>query len=205
MLLSDVSVRRPVLATVLSLLIVLFGSAGLVLLPNRELPDVDPPVVSVTTVLPGAAAEVVETSVTQPLEDELIGIEGIRHITSTSREQSSQISIEFELSRDVEDGANDVRDRVARARRRLQLALEGMSVDADMAALESVREHIGRLAAEGQIDRELGDEGMRQRLRSFRDEARHDAARAELEQLKGELANSVIPAQSREVVPVTAG
>jgi multidrug efflux pump len=117
--LSEISIERPVLATVLSLLIVLFGALGLTRLPNRELPDVDPPVVSVTTVLPGAAPEVVETSLTQPLEDELIGIEGIRHLISTSREQVSQISIEFELSRDVEEAANDVRDRVARARRDL--------------------------------------------------------------------------------------
>ena len=84
MRLSEVAIERPVLATVLSLLIVLFGAVGLTQLSNRELPDVDPPIVSVTTVLPGAAAEVVESSVTQPLEDALIGIEGIRHLTSTT-------------------------------------------------------------------------------------------------------------------------
>ena len=95
MRLSEVMIERPVLATVLSLLIVLFGAIALLRLPNRELPDVDPPVVSVTTVLPGAAPEVVETSVTQPLEDVLIGIEGIKHITSRSREQASQISIDW--------------------------------------------------------------------------------------------------------------
>ena len=116
MRLSEVAIERPVLATVLSLLIVLFGAVGLTQLSNRELPDVDPPIVSVTTVLPGAAAEVVESSVTQPLEDELIGIEGVRHLTSTSRAEASLISIEFDLSRDLEEGANDVRDRVARAR-----------------------------------------------------------------------------------------
>ena len=88
----------------------------------------------------------------------------------------------------------------AQARRRLQLAIDGMSVDAEMAALESVREHIGRMSAEGRIDRELGDDGsMRRRLRAFRDDARHDAARAELEQLKAELARNVIPATAREV------
>jgi len=117
--LSEVSVERPVMASVFSLLIVLVGATGLAFLPNRELPDVDPPVVSVTTVLPGAAPEVVETSVTQPLEDELIGIEGVRHITSTSREQASQISVEFELGRDLEGASNDVRDRVGRAQRLL--------------------------------------------------------------------------------------
>jgi multidrug efflux pump len=116
---SEISIERPVLATVMSLVIVLVGAIALSRLPNRELPDVDPPVVSVSTVYRGAAPEVVETSVTQPLEDELIGIEGIRHITSLSREQVSDITIEFELSRDVDEAANDVRDRVARVRRTL--------------------------------------------------------------------------------------
>ncbi|GIW41104.1 MAG: acriflavin resistance protein [Candidatus Binatia bacterium] len=116
MKLSEICIRRPVLSTVLSLLVCLVGFLGLVRLPNRELPDVDPPVVSVTTVYPGAAPEVVETSVTQPLEDQLVAIEGVRHVTSTSREQVSAISVEFELSRDVDAAANDVRDRVARVR-----------------------------------------------------------------------------------------
>ena len=85
----------------------------------------------------------------------------------------------------------------AQARRRLQLAIDGMSVDAEMAALESVREHIGRLSTEGDIDKELGDDGgMRRRLRAFRDEARHEAARAELEQLKNELDPRVIPVEA---------
>jgi len=119
MRLSQTCIERPVLASVLSLVIVLFGGIGASQLQNRELPDVDPPVVSVTTVFPGAAPEVVETSVTQPLEDLLVGIEGVKHITSTSREQVSQISVEFTLDRDVENAANDVRDRVARARGQL--------------------------------------------------------------------------------------
>ena len=92
----------------MSLVIVLFGAISLTRLPNRELPDVDPPVVSVSTVFPGAAPEVVETSVTQPLEDQLIGIDGVKHVTSTSREEVSSISIEFELARDLEAAANDV-------------------------------------------------------------------------------------------------
>jgi multidrug efflux pump len=117
--LSQISIERPVLATVFSLVIALVGVISLMRLPNRELPDVDPPIVSVTTVLPGAAPEVVETSVTQVLEDQLIGIEGIRHMTSVSREQSSRISIEFALTRDVSEAANDVRDRVSRALRDL--------------------------------------------------------------------------------------
>jgi len=117
--LSQISIERPVLATVFSLVIALVGAISLMRLPNRELPDIDPPIVSVTTVLQGAAPEVVETSITQVLEDQLIGIEGIRHMTSVSREQSSRISIEFELSRDVSEAANDVRDRVSRALRDL--------------------------------------------------------------------------------------
>jgi hydrophobe/amphiphile efflux-1 (HAE1) family protein len=119
MKLSEVCIERPVLATVMSLLILLFGAIALTRLPNRELPNVDPPVVSVATVYPGAAPEVIETSVTQPLEDEIIGIAGIRHVTSVSREQVSAITAEFELSHDVDEAANDVRDRVARAKRHL--------------------------------------------------------------------------------------
>lgn len=85
----------------------------------------------------------------------------------------------------------------AQARRRLQLAIDGLSVDAEMAALESVREHIGRLSTEGEIDKELAEDGgMRRRLRAFRDEARHDAARAELEQLKHELTPQLLPVPS---------
>jgi multidrug efflux pump len=100
----------------MSLAIVLAGLIALPRLANRELPDVDPPIVSVSTIYTGAAPEVVETSVTQPLEDELIGIDGIRHLTSLSREQVSQITIEFDLGRNVDEAANDVRDRVARVR-----------------------------------------------------------------------------------------
>jgi multidrug efflux pump len=117
--LSQTCIERPVLSTVMSLVILLFGVIALSRLPNREYPDVDPPVVSVTTVLPGAAPEVIETSVTQPLEDQLIAIEGVRHLTSLSREQASQITVEFDLDRNVDEAANDVRDRVARARNKL--------------------------------------------------------------------------------------
>jgi len=116
---SEISIERPVLATVMSLVIVLFGFLGLTRLANRELPDIDAPAVSVTTVFPGAAPEVVETSVTQPLEDQLIGIDGVKHVTSTSREQVSQITVEFILDRDIEAAASDVRDRVARSRGQL--------------------------------------------------------------------------------------
>ncbi len=119
MRLSAICIDRPVLTVVMSLIVVLFGLIALPLLNDRELPDIDSPVVSVTTVYPGAAAEVVETSVTQPLEELLNGIEGVRHVTSTSREQVSSITVEFELSHDIEAAASDVRDRVARARQDL--------------------------------------------------------------------------------------
>jgi len=121
---AQICIDRPVLASVMSLVVALFGLISLTRLQNRELPDIDPPVVSVTTVLPGAAAEVVETSVTDPIEDQVNGIEGVKHVTSTSREQVSQVSVQFELSRDLEAAANDVRDRVARARRDLPEEVE---------------------------------------------------------------------------------
>jgi multidrug efflux pump len=121
---SQLCIDRPVLATVMSLVILLFGLISLPRLPNRYLPNVDPPVVSVTTVFPGAAPEVVETSVTDPLEDQVNGIEGVKHVTSISREQVSMITVEFELGRDLEGAANDVRDRVARARTSLPEEVE---------------------------------------------------------------------------------
>lgn len=103
----------------MSLVILLVGLLSVTRLQNRYLPNVDPPVVAITTVFPGAAAEVVETSVTNPLEDQVNGIEGVKHVTSISREQVSMISIEFHLGRDLEAAANDVRDRVSRARKDL--------------------------------------------------------------------------------------
>jgi multidrug efflux pump len=121
---SEVCIDRPVLATVMSLVILLVGLISVGRLPNRYLPNVDAPVVSVTTIFPGAAPEVVETSVTDPLEDQVNGIEGVKHVTSLSREQVSLITIEFELTRDLEAAANDVRDRVARARSKLPEEVE---------------------------------------------------------------------------------
>ncbi len=124
MRISQVCIDRPVLASVMSLVIGLFGAIALTLLQNRELPDVDPPVVTVTTIFPGAAPEVVETSVTDVIEDQVNGIEGVKHVTSLSREQVSQVTIEFNLGRDLEAAANDVRDRVARVRRELPEEVE---------------------------------------------------------------------------------
>lgn len=119
MKISEVCINRPVLASVMSLVIALFGFISLTRLQNRELPAIDPPIVTVTTIFSGAAPEVVETSVTDPLEDQVNGIEGVKHVTSISREQVSIVTIEFDLSRDLEAATNDVRDRVSRARRDL--------------------------------------------------------------------------------------
>jgi multidrug efflux pump len=114
MWISDVSVRRPVLASVISMLLVVFGLLSFRNLPLRELPDVDPPVVSIETVYVGAAAPVVESRITKVIEERVAGIEGIRTISSTSQDGRSQITIEFDLERDIEDAANDVRDRIGR-------------------------------------------------------------------------------------------
>ncbi|MEE4599719.1 MAG: efflux RND transporter permease subunit, partial [Desulfobacteraceae bacterium] len=114
MFLSDVSIRRPVLATVFSLLLVVFGVISFERLPVREYPDIDPPVVSVESRYPGAAAAVVETRVTQIVEDAISGIEGIRSIDSESRDGISEVTVEFYLDRDLEAAVNDIRDRVSR-------------------------------------------------------------------------------------------
>lgn len=114
MVLSDVSIKRPVFATVLSLLIVVFGLAALMGLPVREYPDIDPPIVSVTTSYTGAAAEVVDSQITQVIEGAISGIEGIRSIESSSEQGRSRTTIEFNTSRDIDIAANDVRDAVSR-------------------------------------------------------------------------------------------
>jgi multidrug efflux pump len=119
MVLSDVSIKRPVFAIVVSLLLVVLGLASFRALPVRELPDIDPPVVNVTTTYRGAAAPVVESQVTEIIESAVAGIEGIKRITSQTRDERSQVTVEFRLSRPVDVAANDVRDRVARAASRL--------------------------------------------------------------------------------------
>jgi multidrug efflux pump len=119
MKLSDLSIRRPVLASMLSLALVLFGAIGYTRLAVREYPDVDPPIVSVSTALPGANPQVVESAVTDILEEELSTIEGLRTLTSSSSEGVSNITLEFNLDRDVEAAAQDTRDKVARIRERL--------------------------------------------------------------------------------------
>jgi len=119
MILSDVSIRRPVVCLVASILVVLVGLLSFNRLSVREYPNTDSPIVSVQTFYPGASAEVVETKITEPLEKEISSIDGIRVMRSVSREQQSEITVEFTLERDVNEAANDVRDRVSRARRRL--------------------------------------------------------------------------------------
>jgi multidrug efflux pump len=112
-------INRPVLATVVSILIVLFGIIGYTFLGVREYPSVDPPVVTVATVYTGANAEVIESQITEPLEESINGIAGIRTLSSQSRDGSSNINVEFEIGTDMEAAANDVRDRVSRAIRNL--------------------------------------------------------------------------------------
>ncbi|HLB82426.1 MAG TPA: efflux RND transporter permease subunit [Gemmatimonadales bacterium] len=119
MKLSETSIRRPVLASMISAALVLFGAIGYTRLSVRELPDIDPPIISVSTVLPGAHAQVVETAVTDVLEEELSTIQGIRTLSSSSSEENSQIILEFNLDRPVDVAAQDVRDKVSRVRGRL--------------------------------------------------------------------------------------
>ncbi len=119
MFLSDTSIRRPVLATMMSLAIVLFGAIGYFRLGVREYPDIDPAIISVSTFLPGANPRVVESAVTDILEEELSTVEGLKTLSSASTEQSSDITLEFNLGRDVESAAQDVRDKVSRVRGRL--------------------------------------------------------------------------------------
>ena len=116
MVLSDLSIKRPVLATVMSLVIILLGLICYQRLPVREYPNIDEPVVNVETRYPGATAEIIESQITQPLEESLAGIDGIDLMTSISRPEASQITIKFRLNRDADEAANDVRDRVSRVR-----------------------------------------------------------------------------------------
>jgi len=124
MKLSDLSIRRPVLASMLSASLVLFGIIGYRQLAVREYPDVDPPIISVQTFLPGANPQVVESAITDILEEELSTVPGLRTLTSSSAEQFSNITLEFTLERDVDDAAQDVRDKVSRVRGRLPQDIE---------------------------------------------------------------------------------
>ncbi len=119
MKISDLCIRRPVFATVLSLAVMLIGLVSYTRLPVREYPKIDEPVVTVDTTYRGASAEIVESQITKPLEDSLAGIEGVDVITSISRQENSQISVRFKLERNPDSAASDVRDRVSRVRNRL--------------------------------------------------------------------------------------
>ena len=113
MILSDTSVKRPVFATVVAMIVVIFGLVAFDRLPLREYPDIDPPIVSIDTRYPGASASVVETRITQVIEDRIAGVQGVRYISSQSSDGRSRIDLEFDINRDIDAGANDVRDRVS--------------------------------------------------------------------------------------------
>jgi len=124
MRISDLCIKRPVFATVLSLVIMLLGIVSYTRLPVREYPKIDEPVVTVGTTYRGASAEIIESQVTKPLEDSLAGIEGVEVITSISRAENSQISVRFKLERAPDSAASDVRDRVSRVRNKLPDAVD---------------------------------------------------------------------------------
>ncbi|MGB4883547.1 MAG: efflux RND transporter permease subunit, partial [Ferruginibacter sp.] len=119
MTLSEFSLRRPIFAIVLNIIIVLFGAIGYKYLGIRDYPAIDSPNINVRTSYPGANAEIIETQITEPLEKAVNGIPGIRNITSQSSMGSSSITVEFELGSDLEASANDVRDKVSQAQRQL--------------------------------------------------------------------------------------
>ncbi|MFM1852378.1 MAG: hypothetical protein RIS54_2062 [Verrucomicrobiota bacterium] len=129
MLLSDVSIKRPVVCIVLALIIVIVGGLSFTKLPVREYPDIESPVVSVSAGYPGAAAEVVETQITDPIEEELSTIDGVRLMSSSSRSGGANISLEFDLRRDTDEAANDVRDKVGRVTDRLPTEVDPPEVE----------------------------------------------------------------------------
>ncbi len=138
MQLPELCIKRPVFATVLSLMIVLIGVISFQRLTVREYPKIDTPVVSVRTVYKGASPQVMESQITQPLEDSISGIEGVRSVKSVSREEVSQITVEFALERNVDSASNDVRDRVARVRALLPAAADDSvvsKIEADAQAI----------------------------------------------------------------------
>ena len=140
--LSSISIERPVLAIVMSLLIIIMGVVGFNFLGVREYPSVDPPVITVSTTYPGAYAEIIETQITEPLEESINGIAGIKSLISTSRDGRSTIRVEFGIDSDLESAANDVRDKASRAVRSLPPDAEPPVVsksDADGSPMIGVR------------------------------------------------------------------
>jgi len=160
---SDLSVRRPVFAAVLAMLLTIVGIVAYTSLSVREYPDTDPPIVSVQTTYTGAAASVIESRITQPLEDRLSGIEGIETISSRSRDGSSDISVEFRPGRNIDEAANDVRDRVGGAANDLPedaLAPQVQKVDADASPIMFIvvsRPGWSTLELSDWVDRNLTD------------------------------------------------
>ncbi|MBT8445479.1 MAG: efflux RND transporter permease subunit, partial [Gammaproteobacteria bacterium] len=139
MLISDISVRRPVFAAVISLVLVIVGLLAIDRLAVREYPDVNPPVVAVQTFYRGASAEVIERRITQVVEDEIAGIAGVQMVKSTSEDERSSINIEFDIDRDIDAAANDVRERISRILRMLpeeadapQITKQNTDMDATM-------------------------------------------------------------------------
>ncbi|MBN8429934.1 efflux RND transporter permease subunit [Microbulbifer salipaludis] len=131
MIISDTAVKRPVFALVLALLLVVFGLISFDRLALREYPDIDPPIVSIDTNYPGASADIVETRITRVIEDRIAGIEGIKTVSSSSTDGRSRISIEFNINRDVDGAANDIRDRVSGV-------MDNLPVEADPPEIEKV-------------------------------------------------------------------
>ncbi|MDP4217975.1 MAG: efflux RND transporter permease subunit, partial [Bacteroidota bacterium] len=125
---SELSLKRPVLATVMNLMIILFGVVGYNFLAVRDYPAIDPPIISVSTSYIGANPEIIESKVTEPLEKQINGIPGIRTISSTSSLGNSQITVEFNLGVDLEAAASDVRDKVGQAQRSLPLDIDAPPV-----------------------------------------------------------------------------
>ena len=167
---SELSIRRPVLATVLTIIILLFGFIGYTYLGVREYPSVDNPIISVSCSYPGANADVIENQITEPLEQNINGIPGIRSLSSVSQQGQSRITVEFELSVDLETAANDVRDKVSRAQRYLPRDCDPPTVskaDADaqpilMVALQSEKRSLLELS-------EIADLTVKEQLQTISD------------------------------------
>ena len=167
---SELSIKRPVLATVLTLIILLFGFIGYTSLGVREYPSVDNPIISVTCSYPGANADVIENQITEPLEQNINGIPGIRSLSSVSSQGESRITVEFELSVDLETAANDVRDKVSRAQRYLPRDCDPPTVskaDADampilMVAIQSDKRSLLELS-------EIADLTVKEQLQTISD------------------------------------
>ena len=167
---SELSIRRPVLATVMTVIILLFGMIGYFYIGVREYPSVDNPIISVSCSYAGANADVIENQITEPLEQNINGIPGIRSLTSVSQQGQSRITVEFELSVDLETAANDVRDKVSRAQRYLPRDCDPPTVskaDADaspilMVALQSEKRSLLELS-------EIADLTVKEQLQTISD------------------------------------